>query len=95
MSIMPKSLRDRTRLNFYLSVNLKVSSFDLILCLEYLMKILQFVSVPEDESASKPITPNPAATTTVSKSTRLIFPTSFVEFHLMNPFQKWSQSRQM
>ncbi|XP_037042887.1 vacuolar protein sorting-associated protein 13-like, partial [Bradysia coprophila] len=53
-------------------VNLKVSSFDLILCLEYLMKILQFVSVPEDESAPKAIAPGPATTaptTAVSKKT--------------------------
>lgn len=48
-------------------MNLKVSSFDLILCVEFLMKILQFVSVPQDESVSKPIAPGPT-TTTVSKS---------------------------
>lgn len=34
--------------------NLKVSSFDLILSLEFLMKLAQFVSVPQDPSA-KPI----------------------------------------
>lgn len=64
-----------------LPVNLKVSSFDLILCLEYLMKILQFVSVPEDESAPKPIASGPTTTvptTAVSKSKFWIFRLCFL-----------------
>lgn len=41
--------------------NLKVSSFDLILSLEFLLKIAQFVTVPEDK---KPVTASIATTTT-------------------------------
>lgn len=39
--------------------NLKVSSFDLILSLEFLMKLAQFVCVPQDPLA-KPIAANNA-----------------------------------
>lgn len=39
--------------------NLKVSSFDLILSLEFLMKLAQFVSIPQDLSA-KPFAANNA-----------------------------------
>lgn len=61
-------LTERKRRFFFIFlVNLKVSSFDLILCLEYLMKILQFVSVPEDESVAN-TKPGPASTTVVAKS---------------------------
>lgn len=59
---------EKTYLFLHFPVNLKVSSFDLILCLEYLMKILQFVSVPQDEVVSKPIAAVPSTATTASKS---------------------------
>lgn len=45
--------------------NLKVSSFDLILSLEFLLKIAQFVTVPQD-SKSAP-TPTPLASTAVAR----------------------------
>lgn len=45
--------------------NLKVSSFDLILSLEYLLKIAQFVTIPDD-STSKPIAAATSAATTAS-----------------------------
>lgn len=44
--------------------NLKVSSFDLILSLEFLLKIAQFVTVPQD---AKPVAA-PVTTTTTSTS---------------------------
>lgn len=42
--------------NFFVSfaANLKVSSFDLILSLEFLLKIVEFVTIPED-SVAKPV----------------------------------------
>lgn len=40
------------------SANLKVSSFDLILSLEFLLKIAQFVALPED---ANPPTKQPVA----------------------------------
>lgn len=44
--------------------NLKVSSFDLILSLEFLLKIAQFVTVPEDSKSAA--TPALAPTSTAS-----------------------------
>lgn len=45
--------------------NLKVSSFDLILSLEFLLKIAQFVTVPQDpKSASTPV---PLASSAVAR----------------------------
>lgn len=49
------------------AANLKVSSFDLILSLEYLLKIAQFVTVPEEASAEKPITTTTAAQSSAAK----------------------------
>lgn len=51
--------------------NLKVSSFDLILSLEFLLKLAQFVSVPQDPNV-KPINTN-AVTNTSSKRKFLYF----------------------
>lgn len=49
--------------------NLKVSSFDLILSLEFLMKIAQFVTVPDD---GKPTAaPIPLASSAVAKRKHL------------------------
>lgn len=45
--------------------NLKVSSFDLILSLEFLLKIAQFVTVPQDSKAAP--APAPLASTTVAR----------------------------
>lgn len=48
--------------------NLKVSSFDLILSLEFLLKIAQFVTVPEDaKSAATPALAPTSTATAVSK----------------------------
>lgn len=44
------------------------------------MKILQFVSVPEDESVAKPITAGPVATTTTTVSKSTFFLSSFHHF---------------
>lgn len=43
--------------------NLKVSSFDLILSLEFLLKIAQFVTVPQDPKSTP--TPTPLASSAV------------------------------
>lgn len=48
---------------------MKVSSFDLILSLEFLLKIAQFVTVPEEQSVEKPIT---ATTATQSASAKQV-----------------------
>lgn len=45
--------------------NLKVSSFDLILSLEFLLKIAQFVTVPQDAKATP--TPTPLASSAVAR----------------------------
>lgn len=50
-----------------LFANLKVSSFDLILSLEFLLKLAQFVTVPDD---TKPTTGGPAAVTSTTTVTR-------------------------
>lgn len=48
-----------------LFANLKVSSFDLILSLEFLLKIAQFVTVPQDTKSAP--TPTPLASSTVAR----------------------------
>lgn len=59
--------------------NLKVSSFDLILSLEFLMKLAQFVSVPQDPSV-KPI----AANNPTGSSSKGIPNIQFILFQIMN-----------
>lgn len=59
------------------------------------MKILQFVSVPEDESASKPVTVGPS-NTIVTKSNLLYTAEYFLyEFHEKIPFQNPLQNLQL
>lgn len=54
--------------------NLKVSSFDLILSLEFLLKITQFVTVPEDsKSSTSAAAPGPMTSSTIAK--RMFFST--------------------
>lgn len=50
----------------YFAANLKVSSFDLILSLEFLLKIAQFMAVPEDPNAPKQ---TPVVVKTVKRKT--------------------------
>lgn len=50
--------------------NLKVSSFDLILSLEFLLKIAQFVTVPQD---AKPVGAPTTASTTSTAAKRKLF----------------------
>lgn len=47
--------------------NLKVSSFDLILSLEFLLKIAQFVTVPEDSKSLAAPAPTATASTIVKR----------------------------
>lgn len=47
--------------------NLKVSSFDLILSLEFLLKLAQFVTIPDDTKPASGATAAVASTTTVAK----------------------------
>lgn len=56
----------RTKQNDFFA-NLKVSSFDLILSLEFLMKIAQFVTVPQD---GKPVAAAPTTITTSAVAKR-------------------------
>lgn len=58
--------------------NLKVSSFDLILSLEFLLKLAQFVSVPQDV-AGKPIT---TSTTSNAVIKRKLFNLLFIVLFL-------------
>lgn len=56
--------------------NLKVSSFDLILSLEFLLKIAQFVTVPDD---GKPVIA-PTATTTAAAAAKRKMIMAFYQF---------------
>lgn len=48
--------------------NLKVSSFDLILSLEFLLKIAQFVTVPEESKSAAAPAPTASASTVVKRN---------------------------
>lgn len=50
-----------------LFANLKVSSFDLILSLEFLLKLAQFVTVPDDTKPTSGAAATIASTTAVTK----------------------------
>lgn len=47
--------------------NLKVSSFDLILSLEFLLKIAQFVTVPQDTKSASASIPLASTSTTAAR----------------------------
>lgn len=53
--------------------NLKVSSFDLILSLEYLLKIAQFVTIPDESKPAAASSTTATSTTTVAKRTLTYF----------------------
>lgn len=55
-----------------LFANLKVSSFDLILSLEFLLKLAQFVTVPDDTKPTSGGSTAVTSTTTVTKRKRTL-----------------------
>lgn len=63
-----------------LFANLKVSSFDLILSLEFLLKIAQFVTVPQDTKSAP--APTPLASSTTARRKNECLKKEYFFFHL-------------